>query len=409
MTDNYSLFAVVTDATGRTNGSPEVEVAVISDTQRPAISITSAPANFARLRTPAVTLVGKAFDANLARVEYSVNDGFFQPASGLSSWIAEVPLVPGTNVIVVRAIDVAGLFSDVRRTYTYVVLSPLSLQVEGRGTVVPNLDGRQLEIGRFYRVVAVPAAGQVFAGWEGVPAERAMKPILIFEMQPNLVLKATFIPNPFVPAAGTFNGLVYDPANVTPESSGFLRITVNRSGTFSGSLVIDRRSYPFFGRLDARGMSDIPVLRRPLRPVVIHFEARLPEAVRVYGTVTDGSWIASFNMRRKSTLQRTRQLLFNRYLAFMRIGSETNSDEVELAGVLPNGALIFRLAADRNRFSIPAFPANDAFAGETPVYFPKRRGQLPVLGYAHLGFPIFQGALERRTISPDPSSLVGAP
>ena len=405
-TNRYDLFSVVTDLAGQTNTSPNVAVSIVADSQRPILSLTLSPPNFSRLRTSTVTLAGRAADENLARVEYSLNEGFFQPVNGLEVWTAEIPLVPGTNVIVIRASDSAGNFSDIVRTFIYVVLSPLTVVVEGEGTVSPNLNGRQLEIGRAYRLVATPRAGNIFAGWEGVE-EGANKPALLFQMQPNLVLTSHFIPNPFGPAAGTYNGLLFNSANVVPEGSGFLRATVSRSGSFSGFLIVDSRGYPFAGRLDYRGEATIPVVRRPLRPVVLHFTANLTNGSgQINGTATDGTWTSLFTIEKRASLARTRQILSNPFLAFRRVDSPTNSNEVKPVALKASGALIFQLLSAPTRFSLPAFAST---AGDVPLYFPTVPGRLPVMGFAQLVYVYSGQSGGEIVLPPGPVVFPGSP
>ena len=44
---------------------------------------------------------------------------------------------------------------------------PLSLQVNGRGTVAGLSDGQVLQAGNFYTAVAKPARGSFFSSWTG--------------------------------------------------------------------------------------------------------------------------------------------------------------------------------------------------------------------------------------------------
>src|SRR5262249_47272353 len=77
--------------------------------------------------------------------------------------------------------------------------APLVLQIAGLGTVSPNLNGAQLQVGKTYTLHAKPGAGQVFAGWSGIASQ---SPALTFVMQPSLTLAASFVPNPFLPVKG---------------------------------------------------------------------------------------------------------------------------------------------------------------------------------------------------------------
>ena len=76
--------------------------------------------------------------------------------------------------------------------------APLTIQITGSGSTTPNLDGRNLVIGREYKITAKPQAGQVFSNWSG--GVSSSEAALEFTMQSNLVLQANFVPNPFSPA-----------------------------------------------------------------------------------------------------------------------------------------------------------------------------------------------------------------
>ena len=76
----------------------------------------------------------------------------------------------------------------------------------GSGTVSPNQNGQLLAVGSSFTVTAKPASSAyVFDGWTGDVVSGLAK--LTFVMQSNLVLQANFITNPFIPAAGNFQGL----------------------------------------------------------------------------------------------------------------------------------------------------------------------------------------------------------
>ena len=78
--------------------------------------------------------------------------------------------------------------------------------------------------------------GSTFAGWTGDIASDASA--LSFTMRSNLVLQANFIPNPFAPVAGIYQGLFYDTNEVAHQSSGFFNGKLTSAGKLSAKLVI---------------------------------------------------------------------------------------------------------------------------------------------------------------------------
>jgi len=187
-------------------------------------------------------------------------------------------------VINFRSVDFAGNFStNTTRTFTYVVNSSITVQVRGLGVVSPNLNGRLLEIQKFYQLIARPASGQIFGGWEG--AMISNKAVLNFQMKSNLHLTANFIPNPFPRVKGTYTGLIFETNNVRPQTSGSFKLNVTSRGTFSGRLTIQNKNYPLHGQFDYSGYAKVPVLRRPLLPAVATLNLDFLDTNKIGGEV----------------------------------------------------------------------------------------------------------------------------
>ena len=185
---------------GNTNGATISAPAVLSvqnppsDTTPPTVALASPAAN-ARVTNSPISLRGSASD-NVAvdRVEYSLNGGAFLPAGGTTNWSAALALMPGTNSVRVKSLDLAGNESaEAVRALVYVPLSPFTLTVSGRGTVTPELGGQLLEIGKIYTLTARPAPRFLFTGWTGDLVSNG--PQFTFIMQPGLALQANFITN----------------------------------------------------------------------------------------------------------------------------------------------------------------------------------------------------------------------
>ena len=187
--------------------------------------------NFLRTNSPFVRLGGTANDdRGVLSVDWQINDGPRVTAEGTNRWSATVTLVAGPNTVRVRSVDQAGNESlPATRFFTYVVNSPLTVRTNGQGSVSPNWGGRLLEIGKVYSLRAIPGVGQIFSRWDGAPWQGAL---LNFQMKSNLVLTASFIPNPFPSVAGVYSGLSLNPSGVTPESSGIFTLQVGTLGAF---------------------------------------------------------------------------------------------------------------------------------------------------------------------------------
>ena len=165
--------------------------------------------------------------------------------------------------------------------------SPFTLLTNGLGSISPNLGGTYLEIGRAYTLKVKPGSGQVFAGWDmGV---NSTAPVLTFLMQPNLTLRANFIPNPYIPAMGTYNGLFYQASGVTHDTSGFFTLKLTSKGVYSGKLYIGGGRYSFTGAVWVDGTSTTVVVRKGLPNLTLNLLVDLANgADRVLGSVTGG-------------------------------------------------------------------------------------------------------------------------
>jgi pimeloyl-ACP methyl ester carboxylesterase len=225
------------------------------ETVKPTVTITS-PAAGARLTSGAITIKGTAKDnVAVACVWWQLNAGSSTAAVGTAIWTADVGLAPGTNAFRVYAVDSSGNFSVTNQTtYDYALTARLTVVVDGVGAVTPKLDGQNLELGRSYTITAKPGNGYVFSGWGGDVA--ASTPALTFIMRSNLVLRAVFIPSPFIPLAGNYAGLFLSTdtnLDVTAGNNGFFTASVEDSGSFTAKLRQGVRMCPLSGQFSLAG------------------------------------------------------------------------------------------------------------------------------------------------------------
>jgi uncharacterized repeat protein (TIGR02543 family) len=250
-------FEIAVDGKNGAAGAISLNLTFKPDTTKPTVTI-STPASGAKVTNSTINVTGKATDnIGVALVEFRLENAAgtndYQPADGSNTWSAIVDgLIPGPNTVRVRAWDVSSnLSATVSRTLDFVIVSPLTLIKNGSGTISPDLSNELLQVGATYKMTAKPAAGQIFAGWTGDTNSAAAT--LTFKMQTNLTLYANFIPNPFVPMAGVYHGLIYDTNGVAQESSGFITANVSTAGKLSAKLQVAGKSYSSSGPLAADG------------------------------------------------------------------------------------------------------------------------------------------------------------
>jgi len=267
-----------------------------------------------------------------------------------------------------------------------ITTAPLTLQINGAGTVRPNLNGTQLLIGRSYRIQAVVQPGQLFAGWSG--GATTASPKLVFTMQTNLTIVASFVPNPFPAVRGSYVGLMAKANNVTPESAGSLALAVTSSGRFTARLLSAGRRYGFAGQLNLAGDAMVSVRRGSNAPLALGFHVDLTNGTdQLFGTVSDGNWSASL-VANKNIFQRVinpAQQAGVRSFLLERVddGATTAAglSRISVAGT----------ASARGHLSDGVPFANSSTlsrTGDYPFYLSLKRGNEVVIGW--LNFPAGQ-------------------
>jgi hypothetical protein len=256
----------------------------------PSVTILS-PAPDARVSNAVVILHATATDnGGVAAMAYRVGNAPFQTIEGTNELSTMVPLAPGTNNIQVKSIDFYGHESVVALANVfYVTISTLTLSVTGNGAVLPDLDGRTLEVGRGYTVNARPAAGNLFANWSGGVTSLSSR--LTFLMQTNLMLRATFVTNPFIAVRGAYAGLFYEPAEIQHESSGYFAMALSEQGRFSAQIQSAGRRLAFSGAFDLQGRATNVVQRRGTNALTAELALDLAGAgQQVTGRVSTAQW-----------------------------------------------------------------------------------------------------------------------
>ena len=168
----------------------------------------------------------------------------------------------------------------------------LTLIIQGQGTVSPDLRSANLNIGQLYTVTATPAAGYIFTGWtvqtpSTVPTSRT----IAFVMASNLVLQATFVPDPSIAAAGFYNGLFFENDEVRLHSAGAFNLILNAGESFSAWLQIGATRFSLSGTLDANLTATNVIARTGALPLTIELRVgQGSEAGQIFGRVTDGVW-----------------------------------------------------------------------------------------------------------------------
>ena len=168
---------------------------VLSDTSPPTVAIT-APTTGQNWSNSVFTITGTASDnVQVAAVYYQVNSqgwNLASTANNWSNWSTNIALLPGTNIIQAYSVDTSGNSSPINtQNMFYVLPAPISVLINGSGTISPNYNGQILDIGNSYSMTATPSAGVVFTGWTGSLTTNSNT--ILFIMASNILLQANFM------------------------------------------------------------------------------------------------------------------------------------------------------------------------------------------------------------------------
>ena len=252
------------------------------------------------VETPATNLVVWAESSFPALVPTN-NIVFGGSGSNRTVTLTPLPDQSGDLNIIVNVSDGIATAST---TFQVIVLGPppppsmLTVVMNGNGSVTPNLAGQSLAVGGKYTLTATPGPDQLFSGWSGSIASSLRT--VSFVMRSNLLLQANFVPNPFVAAYGSYNGLFYENDEVRLNRSGFFRLMVSSRGTYSGWMLLGARRYSFSGMFNLQGQATNSILRRGTTPLTL--ELKLGGAVgdEIAGRLTDGVWVSDLGARRSA-------------------------------------------------------------------------------------------------------------
>lgn len=264
---NETFTVTLTSATGgATLGAVKtVSVRIIDalDDADPFLPVVTSPAlnalvNSDQANALLFTASGTARDnKGVARVQVELNGTGFEdatltaPGALNTSWTHVFLPVAGPNTLTVQSTDTLGRTSQtVTRSFRGACPLEVSVEDNSMGSVTSSYLGKTFrEVGKSYTLTATPKSGHVFYGWivGGVSPEDAgltqgalEMTNLTFVHREGLTLMATFVPNPFGAAAGTYNGLIRTEGGASSQATeGGITLTLQKTGGFSGKITMD--------------------------------------------------------------------------------------------------------------------------------------------------------------------------
>ena len=264
-----------------------------------------------------------------------------------------VMLMPSTNQsgTAIITVQVSNGSTSTNTTFKLAVLPPqvqiqplMTVTTNGAGSISPSPAAQTWTRGKSYTLTATPGSGQLFAGWSGTV--HSSSPKLSFTLSNNMVLQACFVPNPYVPASGSYNGLFYENDEVRLRGAGYFTVSVTTGGKYSGKFQLQGRSYSISGQLDLQCTATNVVKRvagqTPLT-VQIHVGSG-SQADQLWGFVTDGVWVSPIFATRSVYSTASPSPLAGQYTIVIPGGDESSpgfGDGFGTVRVSANGALTF--------------------------------------------------------------------
>jgi hypothetical protein len=318
------------------------------------------------------------------RLENTAGTGEWIAATGTSSWNVNFDsLQPGSNTIRVRSLDSTDAVLDqASRTIRFVVLAPLTVNIQGSGTVTQGFAGlSDREVGHSYHVTAKPATGSLFVGWTG--SIHSTNPTAEFVMAQGFNLTATFVENLFLDGRGNYAGL----STTSASSPALLTLKLTGTGRFSGKLKLANLNIPLRGTFDALGHARFSTASNG-QSISVDLSYSVNDGVpAIAGMVTGDGWTLPVDI---SALGRPHDSsLAGRYTIVLRANPNApitvpHGDGFGAARINRSGSAVFSgQLADGTKFTAGVHLTRD---GALPIY---------VAPYRRSG--IFAGSLNFRT------------
>jgi hypothetical protein len=276
----------------------------------PTITLTS-PGNNATFTAPATISLAATVTANghsVTRIQFYSGTTLLDEETNAPYVFTWSSVPAGIYSFTARLVyDASATLDSTPAVYALVAAArpqnaALTLVKQGNGTVSPDLSMTNVTFGHIYTITAIPADGQEFAGWTG--DINSMSPRLTFMLTSNLVLKASFAPNPSASTnatvAGTtsitYNGLFYQDDAVRVTTAGSFTLSVTRRGKYSGRIQLGAKRYSFSKTLNSQLDGGTNTISRHDGPALtLDFHIGGTQADQISGHLTDGTWTSTLS------------------------------------------------------------------------------------------------------------------
>ena len=150
------------------------------------------------------------------------------------------------------------------------------------------------DVGSVANISATADTGWVFTGWSDGSKQN---PRTITVDTGGETLTANFI---FKGLNAQFSGLFYDTNGIAPQSSGAFKAKLTASGTYSGSLMSQGKTYSFSGKYLSDGSISNKVARTGQTPLIVQLKLDPQTDEELNGKISTVSWTATAFAQRDS-------------------------------------------------------------------------------------------------------------
>jgi uncharacterized protein YkwD len=288
---------------------------------------------------------------------------------GVGRWSANVGgLQPGVNTVRVRTLNSSGgVARETSRSVRMVVLKPLTVSVDGPGSVTPGFLGvTQREVGVAYTIAAIPQAGNILSHWDGLPAGTdPYRGTQTITMKENLSLTAHFIADPYLALAAGYAGVFTDtgPAH---ETTGALMARIIPGGAFTGAVFFSGQRFALRGRFNSQGDALVNVPRPGRTPLILALHIDTTGAdQRITGSITNGTVNLSIAAGRSPAT--TTACQYNVHLSPAADAATPQGHGYAMVFVGPTGLVrVSGMLADGTPFAAASYLTNSGI----PIYAP---------------------------------------
>ncbi len=155
--------------------------------------------------------------------------------------------------------------------------------------------------------------------------------------QGGTITRTVTIANWFASSAGTYAGLSLAEEDLTNETSGYLKVTVTKSGAFSGKLIAAGKTYSLSGAFDSNANYQKVITRKDTSN--LNVTLHLVPATQITGTIGDGVTLSNITANRVAFSASNKTQLAGKYTALLSGNGAVPGSGYLTVSISPTGSV----------------------------------------------------------------------